>query len=787
VIKGISKLITQYPKHIIIVLGIVIVSLSYFIQYFGIDASEETLINKSDKQFVYTKKIEKKYNLKRHLIVVYKPNFTIFSDSGIALIRKLKQDLLNQPAVTNVTSILDVPLLQTAQTVSSRVRSDHKFPTLLTEGIPINMAKKDITSSPFYKNMLISNDAKTTALQLNLSHNFSKHDALGQIRAVINNYQSTGSIYLGGMDVIADDIMGFIRRDLIIFSGGVMVCMILILGWIFRHIIWIIIPIGCCTVSVVAMMGLLGLMGWKVTIISSNFISLQIILTLSLVIHLIIKYLELARQYPTATQQQLVSDTINQKIVPSLFAVLTTITGFGSLMLSDIYPVATFGWMMVLGLVMSLFITFLLFGAGLSLVSHFSVLPPAKWSKRVVSSLITVTSTHAKKLIIISVVTLILGGIGLTQLSVENSFINYFASSTDIHKGLKFIDQNLGGTTPLDIIITLPSNISANSEGASEVAISMFDEFSEFEEDQETNHSMPDDYWISQDKVDIVHKAHTYLESQPEIGKVLSLWTTIQLGEQINKGPLNAFELILLNTLIPDAYKPLLLDPYMSIADNQLRLTMRLYDSLPDMKRNELLNQIQNELPEILNIPTKSVKLTGAMVLYNNMLQALFNSQIKSLGVVVLAIMIMLLLLFRNFKLAISAIIPNLFSVVVVLGMMGLLNIPLDMMTTTIAAITIGIAIDNAIHYIYRFQKEFEIHHDYMISMKNTHDSIGTAMIYTSLAISIGFGILAFSNFIPNVMFGLLTAAAMIVALITSLTLLPLSLRILKPFKSVKK
>jgi len=768
-INQLSKKITTYPKLILMVLGISIACLCYFIQYFGIDASEDTLVNKSDAHFIYSKKIKKTYNLDRFLILVYKPHHNIFSNQGLDLIKALKQDLLNQPAVTGITSILDVPLLQVKRTKSI---PSTVFPTLLTKGVNRREAEKDIKTSPLYKNTLISDDGQTTTFQIKVSRNYSKHDALTQIRSVMKDYRNTGDLYLGGMDAIADDVMSFIRRDLIIFSGGVLGCMMIILGGVFRRLRWIMLSMGCCLVAVLVMMGLLGMLGWEVTVISSNFISLQIILTLSLVIHLVIKYLELSRQYPDANHRDLVKDTLTQKMLPSLFSVITTIVGFGSLMVSDIYPVSTFGWMMGVGLIVSFCITFLLFGTGLSLLSKCNPLPPTNWVKQLITAIISMISNHSRKVIYISIVILMIGGIGISRLTVENSFINYFAPSTDIHKGLKFIDQNLGGTTPLDIIITLPDSESDT-----------IDDFSAFDlEEDPIDQPKTESFWITQDKVMLAKKAHHYLDKQPEIGKVLSLWTIIQLGAQINGRPLNPFELALLPNLIPESYKPLLLNPYMSIEENQLRLTTRIYDSLPGINRNQLLKRIQKELPTQLNIPVERVKLTGAMVLYNSMLQSLFESQIKSLGVVILAIMAILLILFQNFKLAVAAIIPNLFSVLVILGLMGLLGISLDMMTITIAAITIGIAIDDAIHYIYRFRKEFRINRNYMLAIKNTHQSIGTAIIYTSLIISIGFGILIFSDFIPNVMFGILTAIAMMVALVTSLTLLPSALIILKPF-----
>ena len=779
--RNLASFITRYPKIILSILITIVSILGYFVQYFGIDASEETLINQNDQQFIENNKIIKKYNIDQPLFIIYEPNISIFSQPGITLIKQLKEDLLQKPAIKSVTSILDVPLLQ----LNSQLQLNQSFPTLLSPGISLQEAKKDLTTNLFYQNMLISEDAKKIIFQVNLNQSMAKDKAIAQMREVVSKYQVTGTLYLGGIDIIADDIMGFIRDDLVVFSAGVLIAMILVLGWIFRCIVWVVIPIASCLISVFSMMGVLGFLGWNVTIISSNFISLQIILTLSLVIHLVIKYLEVGRQQPNLTHVELIKETLSQKIVPSLFAVITTMTGFASLVISDIYPVMTFGWMMMLGVIVSLVITFVLFGSGLSLWSKIMILPPTKWTEQSIRKLVRLISNNNKAIQLTAVVIIIVFGVGITKLTVENSFINYFASSTEIHKGLKFIDQNLGGTTPMDVIITFGKKNAQNHTVTNSNNDDDFDD--DFDDSFIEEDSTSNQYWLTIDKARVIKKAHHYLESQPEIGKVLSLWTTLGLIEQLYQRQLNAFELMLVGQFIPKQYQSLLWNPYISVTDNQLRITSRIYDSLPNIRRNEMIKRIQQELPEHLGLDPQDITLTGPMILYNNMLQALFTSQIKSLGAVIIAILAILLVLFRSFKLAISAIIPNLFSVIVILGLMGLVNIPLDMMTTTIAAITIGIAIDNAIHYIYRFKKEYDQHHCYDTAVENTHHSIGTAMIYTSIAVSIGFGILAFSNFIPNVMFGVLTAAAMIVALLSSLILLPISLIMLKPFELKQK
>jgi predicted RND superfamily exporter protein len=529
------------------------------------------------------------------------------------------------------------------------------------------------------------------------------------------------------------------------------------------------------------MMGLLGMFGWQVTVISSNFISLQLIITMAITIHLIVRYLDLARSRPDAEHRTLISETIRLMLTPCLFTTLTTIAGFGSLLLCDILPVRTFGWMMIAGLVVSLLVTFLLFPAGLMLVRKKTPGIGKKSGYSLTSLLAGFTANHGRLILVLSGAIFIISAIGISRLVVENSFIDYFKESTEIYQGMKVIDQNLGGTTPLDVIVEIDAakapatggEASSDTNGDKE-----FDEFDEFEKKEKG-----EKYWFTSDRMTLVKKIHDYLENVPEIGKVLSLGTMLKIAEKLNHGkPLDNFQLALLYGELPDRFKELVLKPYVSVKDNQLRFNVRVKDSEKSLQRDALLKKIRRDLTGKMGLKKENVHLTGLLVLYNNMLQSLFDSQILTLGVVVLALMAMFMLLFKSLKLALIAIAPNLLAVGAVLGFMGWAKIPLDMMTITIAAISIGIAVDNTIHYIYRFKNEFKANPDYIKTMHYCHGSIGYAMYYTSVTIIIGFSILALSNFLPTIYFGLLTGLAMLIALMAALTLLPQLLIVFKPF-----
>jgi hypothetical protein len=537
----------------------------------------------------------------------------------------------------------------------------------------------------------------------------------------------------------------------------------------------------CCAFSAIAMMGLLGLFDWEVTVISSNFISLQLIITMAITIHLIVRYRELNLKNPEAGQRELILDTVRLKMKPCLYAALTTIAGFGSLLLCDILPVITFGWMMSAGIIVSLVMTFLLFPSVSMLTNKESLKPAKKNHFSLTAFLAGFTESHGIFILIVSGIAFILSAIGISRLTVENSFIDYFKHTTEIYQGMKVIDQNLGGTTPLDVIVDFEEISVSEPEMPSETKTEDTDEFDEFDEFDEAESK--NKYWFTSAKMARIVMVHNYLDSLSETGKILSLGTMMKVAEKLNNGkPLDNFQLALLYTEMPEKFQNLVLKPYVSVDNNQVRFSIRVRDSEKSLRRNELLKKIRHDLVGKLQLEKEHVHLSGMLLLYNNMLQSLFRSQILTLGVVILALMVMFLILFRSLKVALIAIFPNLLSIGVVLGVMGWFNLPLDMMTITIASISVGIAVDDTIHYIHRFTQEFQIDRDYIMTMHRCHGSIGHAMFYTSVTIIIGFSILVLSNFIPSIYFGLLTGLAMLIALIASLTLLPQLIVVFKPF-----
>jgi uncharacterized protein len=818
-----NKLVLDHPVFVILCLVALIAVLGYKAKDFRIDASADTLLLESDRDLRYSREIAERYGVDDFLLIAYTPREgDLLADRTLQTIGRLRDDLSTVPRVTSVITLLDVPLFQSPPLSYAEVAEGIR--TLESETTDKDLAATEFRESPFYRDLIVSADLRTTALIVNLESDEAyqallsernrlrdkradaglsadetaalraleqtivrhserlgnaQKETIAAVRATMDRYRSEAELFLGGVSMIQNDMIAFIRGDLKLFGLGVFALLVIVLGIIFRRILWIVLPMLCCFLSVTAMMGILGMFGWEVTVISSNFISLQLIITLAIAIHLIVRYREYHRIDPAKDQRTLMRDTVRAKFVPCLYATLTTIAGFSSLVLSDIKPVINFGWMMSAGLVLSLALTFILFPATVMLVQKRTLTPEKEKPLFSPTAILArFTHRHGTAILIVTGLLAVLAVIGVSRLRVENSFIDYFKASTEIHQGMKLIDQKLGGTTPLDVIVRFdPVDLR---------------QFAQIEEEEEDDFLNPyaretledyDRYWFFDERLRTIEDVHDYLDGLPETGKVLSLATLLKIGRVLNNNqPLESIEMAVLYTRLPEQYRALVLSPYLSIENDETRFSVRIIDSLETLQRDPLLKQMKDDLVHGLNLPEDRVHLTGMMVLYNNMLQSLFASQIKTMGVVALALLVMFLLLFRSMKLALIALFPNLFSAGVVLSVMGWLNIPLDMMTITIAAISVGIAVDNTIHYIHRFREEIPKDADYYRTLHRCHGSIGYAMYYTSIAIIIGFSILALSNFWPTIYFGLFTGLAMLIALVASLTLLPQLIVVLKPF-----
>ena len=783
--------VLKNPKSIFILLIISLLGFGYFSKDFRLDASSDTLLIDGDPDLKYLKEINERYGSKEFLVLTYSPNEGMITDSSINNLLSLKYKIQSLDWVHNVVTLLDIPLLDNSDSPLQERLENYK--TLKDEDVDKERGFNEILNSPVFRNFVISEDGNTSGIIVYIKkdnlNNIEKktnkeieiykdelkkknHKNIIQIREIIKSYDDIGKIYLGGIPMIADDMMSFIKSDIIVFGLGVLLFIIATLWVVFRKLIWIVVPISSCFFSVLIMTGFLGLLGWKVTVISSNFIALMLILTMAMNIHMSTRFLQLKNNFPDSSNFEIISMTTGKMFWPIIYTVLTTVCAFLSLIFSGIKPIIDFGWMMTFGLITSFIITFTLLPTLLSFVSNNNIEIKENKNSKITSFFAKVSINNKTTIFTLTGLVIILSIVGISRLEVENSFINYFNKNTEIYKGMKLIDEKLGGTTPLEVILKFPNKDKTESNED--------DEFDDWGDDKNQN---DEKYWFTKDKVNKIEAVHNYLDGLPAVGKVLSFSSIIQVATQLNNNkPLGTLEMGVLYSKIPENIKKEIIDPYISIKDNEARISLRIIDSQDGLRRNDLIKKINYDLKNKLNLSEEEFKLAGVLILFNNLLQSLFKSQILTLGLVMIGIFSMFIVLFRNIKLSLIGVVPNFIAAFFILGIIGLLRIPLDMMTITIAAITIGIAVDNSIHYIYRFKEEFSKHGDYDQTLKVCHSTVGVAILNTSITIVFGFSILVFSKFIPTIYFGVFTGIAMLLAMISVLTLLPSLLLISKPF-----
>jgi predicted RND superfamily exporter protein len=787
------KNIIYRPKLTILVLFLLLVSFGYYSKDFKLDASSDTLLLENDPDLKYLKEVNNRYGSKEFLILTYTPEEAMISEKSLNNLLSLKYKIQSLDWVYSVITLLDVPLLNNSDApLAERLQN---FTTLKSENVDIERGFEEILSSPVFKNFVISEDGKTTGIIVNIKEDVNlknlddkskeeiekykdlrkkkNHKNIVEIRELIKSYKNIGKIYLGGIPMIADDMMSFIKNDIIVFGIGVLLFIIVTLWFVFKKLIWIIVPLSSCFFSVLIMTGLLGLIGWKVTVISSNFIALMLILTMAMNIHMSTRFLQLKKNNPNLKNSEIIFMTTGKMFWPIIYTALTTICAFLSLIFSEIKPVIDFGWMMSLGLIISFVITFTLLPTLINLLSTEKINIEGESKSKITEFLGEISINSRPTIFLITLVVIISSIVGISRLEVENSFINYFNKNTEIYKGMKLIDEKLGGTTPLDIIIKFPTFEKDKLTVAD-------DEFEDWGDEE--NHDNRK-YWFTKDKIEKIEKVHSYLESNPFVGKVLSFSSILKVAKQLNNNkPLDTLEIGVFYSKIPDTIKKEVIDPYISIEDNEARISLRIKDSEKNLRRNDLIKKIEYDLENQIGLESNEYKLAGVLILFNNLLQSLFKSQILTLGFVMSGIFAMFLILFRNIKLSLIGVVPNFIAAFFILGIIGLLEIPLDMMTITIAAITIGIAVDNSIHYIYRFKEEFFQNNSYEKTIKLCHSTVGIAILNTSITIVFGFSILVLSNFIPTIYFGVFTGLAMLLAMISVLTLLPSLILLTKPF-----
>ena len=803
-----SRLINNYLIILLCVLIVTLIS-GVGLNNFKLDASSDALVLENDQSLKTYRKAEDEFGDSSFLIVTYEPKQDIFSDYSINRITNLENDLKAIDGVDSVLSLMDAPIFFQPKVGLAEVADNLK--DLTSDEINIELAKEEILNNQIYKELIISKDGKVTAMQVVLRGNNEYNGLINQryelleqlsskepltnklkttlqneldminkriselndqesdfnkiliknIRSTLDKYRDDATIYLGGPSMIASDMMDYIESDLIIFGSAVALIFALMLYLFFGSLWYVVMPLINAFLAAFITAGFLGYMDWKISVVSSNFIALLLILTISLTVHLLVKINEIKKEMDI---KDAIIHGYDQMFAPCFFAALTTAVAFLSLTFGELKPVIEFGKMMAFGISIAFILTFTFLPCAIYLIKVGGTNDFLSLHK-ITNTLLNFSQSNKSLVSVTFFTSFIILCIGISKLEVENRFIDYFDKNTEIYKGMLEIDSKLGGTATLDIIISQPEDTFESIE--------IDDEF--FEDDLfDDETSTAAGYWWNIYSLNELEDIHDYLDSIPEIGKVLSVASGVKLARQINDGKdLNDLELALLRSVLPEDIRESLLYSYINKDDSVVRISTRVNESATELNRNELLKMINEDLQNKFNLEPSQYEITGLAVLYNNMLQSLFRSQIGSLIIVFVVISVMLFLIFRSTKVMIIGLIPNIFVASSVMGLLGLLRIPLDIMTITVAAISVGMAVDNTIHYIYRYKKELKITNSTSLALSNAHATTGRAIFYTASTISAGFLILSLSNFFPTILFGLFTAIAMILAFISSLTLLP--------------
>ena len=816
-----------------------------------LDASSDALLLQGDPDLAFYREVSSHYDTSEFLVLTWRPQMPLLSPDSLEPLAAMVDELTRVVGVASVTSVLDVPLLESPPLSLTDISRADALPTLRDASVDRGLALRELTQSPIYKNLLVGEAGDVTTVQVSLERNqeleqlLSEREALraakvlqpltpeqttqlstvearydqllaqetalrrslvADVRVVAQRFRPYAEIFVGGVPMIAADMLAFVESDLITFGFAIVGIMIVVLAAIFRDWRWVLAPVLNCALTAIMMLGLLAFLDWRMTVISSNFVAVLLIVTLSLSVHLVVRYRELEHTAPDIDRSTRAADAARLMLVPCLYTAATTIVAFASLMVAGIQPVIDFGMMMTVGIVVGFLCTFILVPALMAIMPEPTRALRTSADPTFTRFLALYVERFGAVVLVVSGGLAVLALFGISRLEVENRFIDYFKPSTEIYQGMELLDARLGGTIPLDIIFYPPAakeDAIAASDAMESLKVDLVSEpFEGIDDDFMGDDPFADDpfgddafgsdvfggepdstpsYWFTVQGRALLDRAHEIVDARSETGKVLSLSTAFKVMDGLYGAPLGAVEMALVQNSMPKDVNETLVLPYFSAQNDEARISVRAMETSKDLRRDQFLKELYATLINELDIEPEQLRFTSLLVLYNNVLQSLFSSQILTLGAVFLAIGLMFWVLFRSLSLALLALAPNLLAAAMVLGTMGLMGIPLDIMTITIAAIVVGIGVDDCIHYIHRFRVEFAKDADYHAAMHRSHASIGRAMYYTTVTVVIGFSLLMLSNFTPSLYFGALTVMAMVAAVAGALLLLPKLLLLFKP------
>jgi len=757
VIQNYFYQIKKFPKLSSLILVAVISFASLGLSNFRFDASSETLVLDSDSAFNAYEQVSERFGSSEFLVVAISNEGKSFDINFLSGFQGFTNKLNALKSVESVVSILDAPLLEQPKVPLLKVGNNDKY--LLKDQVDLDLALKEFNNSPIFNNLILNERGDIFAIQVNLFSDVDFSLAVQDIREVLTEWD--GEAYLAGPAMIVEDTIAFIQNDVLIFGSITFLLFSLLLLILFRDIWSVTIIMTNALLVMFFTVGFLGLFDWPISIVSSNFLALLLITSIAVSVHILVNLQN------SADAKLSYDEALSEILIPCFYTAITTVAGFGALMFSGIKPVIDFGKMMMFGVAANFFISFIFIPLCVNL-RKINVKNVINFGLLFADHSATAHGFFKRFSLPLILVAIPIFLYLSSSLKVENKFVDYFKKDTEIYKGMSLIDTELGGTTPIDITILMPEKPAQN--------LDEFDFF--YSEDSEVP-----DYWWQQDNMAILKSIQAKIEEVNGVGKVLSIANGISLAERLNNDlALGDLELIFIkNTLLQSETASDLIKDYISADDREVRMSLRTIDSQDNLNRQELITSLDNILNEELVGTNFSYEITGLGVLYNNLLQSLFTSQIKSLGFVFVSLFVMLLFLFRSIARSIYILFVPGLAVGSVLSLMALLEIPLDIMTITIASISVGMSVDYAIHFAWRYIKQSDIKSDHKAQSslaisaheKETFQSAGHAILIVGITIVIGFLILIFSNFNPTILFGSLSALAIIISMLLALLVLP--------------
>ncbi|HZW60565.1 MAG TPA: MMPL family transporter, partial [Woeseiaceae bacterium] len=662
----------RHPVAVLVIVAMLVAVFGWYVRDFGLDASADSLTLEHDEALEYYQSVRARYGSDAYLIVTFTPPGDLFAAPVRRTLGNLRDELAAIPQVASVVTMLDVPLIASPPLSFGDLPEGINY--LSEPTTDVRLARTELLHSPLYRNYIISPDGRTTALRVDLREDAAcielreRRDALRErqfsaelsaaeaarldaaetafdacrrqslererqtiasVRRVLGDYRSKASISLGGVPMIVADSIDFIRHDMLVFGFAVIAFLIVILAVAFRKLRWVVLPLVTCLATCVITVGLLGMLQWRVTVVSSNFLSLILILCLALTLHIIVRYREQHALRPEASQAELVGTTVRRIVIPCFFTALTTMVAFGSLVVSGIRPVIDFGWMMVIGTAIGFLLAFTLLPASMLLLRPGEPRERRDFTAAVTQFFARIVARHGSAVVVLFALLGTAAIVGMTRLTVENRFIDYYRENTEIYRGMELIDRELGGTTPLDVIIDAPP--AADEAGDDDA------EFDDIYADGAGGEAgiTATSYWFNSRRLREVMAIHDHLDALPQTGKVISIATAARMLGQVDDSIVgDNLALSIVYSKLPPAVVAALIDPYLSAGGDQLRFSIRVFESDPALHRAKLLHTIRRDLHEEFGLAAEQVHLSGMLVLYNNMLESLFESQILTLGAV---------------------------------------------------------------------------------------------------------------------------------------------------------